>query len=75
MTFKHGHVGFWVARERRAGRKGMLDQERATGIKSLPDGRIPDHEAPNGAHPTHPLKLDDFSVVDGRPTVTVKVDS
>ena len=48
----------------------MLDQEWVTGIKSLPDGRIPEYEVPNPAHPTHPLKLDDFGIVDGRPTVT-----
>ncbi|WIE77013.1 hypothetical protein [Curtobacterium sp. MCSS17_007] len=48
----------------------MLDQEWVTGIKSLPDGRVPEYQVPNAAHPSHPLKLDDFSVIDGRPTVT-----
>lgn len=67
---EHGHVGHWIASERIEGGKGMLDQEWVTGIKSLPDGRIPEYEVPNHAHPTHPLKLDDFSIVDGRPTVT-----
>ncbi|WIB79127.1 hypothetical protein DEJ28_08510 [Curtobacterium sp. MCPF17_002] len=67
---EHGHVGHWIASERIEGGKGMLDQEWVTGIKSLPDGRIPEYEVPNQAHPTHPLKLDDFSIVDGRPTVT-----
>jgi len=67
---EHGHVGHWTASERTEGGKGMLDQEWVTGIKSLPDGRIPEYEVPNQAHPTHPLKLDDFSVIDGRPTVT-----
>ncbi|WP_434770739.1 hypothetical protein [Curtobacterium flaccumfaciens] len=65
-TSEGANRGHWAASSRTAGGHGALDQEWVTGVRPLPDGRIPEYMVPNPSG-ARALEFDGFEVVGDRP--------